>query len=290
MEHAYLTWRLVAALSGTGLFGVAIAHADHVDHRSTAATTRNSGADRFWTEQPVIVPAGPRAERGKTGLGVRNIAPDTFRVFGPNSPDAPVQPPQADGRWQIGPATPDKGGHHWLVASQTLPNGDMLTASTSWNFPSKGDAPTRLLRQSRGGLEIVPVYLPEHGGIREGETWEFIVRFDGRAVNGIAVSMDTEPGTRTKVVTDDRGIARIAIPRDFDPATIDPKAGATRTRKGFALAAEYQVGERRHRTAFNYYYYPDLMRERDLAGGIGFLILGMSLGLPLLRRKDENHA
>jgi hypothetical protein len=247
------------------------------------------GAEKFWTDLPVIVPAGPRAERGKISLRAHNLRAAELLVFAPDGPPAPTQVQATDSRWVVGPSSPDKGGHHWLTARETTPT-EVITASTAWTFPSKGDAPTKMLKQDKGGLEIVPALLPEHGGMREGEDWEFHVRFDGTPLKGISVVLETESGTRSKAVTDARGVVRFAFPRDIDPASIDPKNGATRTRKGFVLAAEHVHENLRHRTAFNFAYYPDLMRERSLSGGIGFLALGMLLGLPLLRRKEAEHA
>jgi hypothetical protein len=82
----------------------------------------------------------------------------------------------------------------------------------------------------------------------------------------------------------------VTFPWDYDPATIDKEAGMARTRKGFAVSASVEREGVRHVSAFNYFYTPDVMRERSLAWGAGFALLGMGLALPLLRRKEAGHA
>lgn len=243
-------------------------------------------AEKFWTTLPAIAPGDLRADRGKVSLSGRNIRSAELLVYSPNEPDKPASLNLDAGRWLVAPSSPDKGGHHWLMSRETSGN-QIITASTAWTFPSKGDSPTKLLKASKGGLEIVPDHLPEHGGMREGEDWEFHVRFDGKPLPGALVRLETESGTQSRVISDINGVARIAFPRDIDPAAIAPKNGATRTRKGFVLATEYQQAEIKHQTAFNYFYYPDLMRERNLSAGFGFLAFGMLLALPLLRRKES---
>lgn len=250
------------------------------------APAQRPQTERFWTALPVIVAGGARAERGTASLAGRNIGSAELLVYNPNAVDKPVPVNLTEGRWLVAPATPDKGGHHWLLAREN--RGDqIITASTAWTFPAKGDAPTRLLRTSKGGLEIVPDHLPEHGGMREGEDWEFHVRFDGRPLPAALLRLETESGTQSRAIGNADGVVRITFPRDIDPAAIDPKQGATRTRKAFVLAAEYQQAAIKHQTAFNYFYYPDLMRERSVSAGVGFLALGMLLALPLLRRKES---
>lgn len=278
-----------AALHLLCLWMIACGAQAHGDAPTSPRPPAAAGSPPFWSTLPAIVPGGARAERGKASLVAFNIASTDLLVYNPNQPDSPVKQTLEGKRWLVAPASPDKGGHHWLMARETLGN-ETVTATTAWTFPAKGDAPTRLLQQSRGGLEITPDRIPEHGGMREGEDWTFHVRFDGMPLAGSTVKFETEAGTRSLVVTDAQGIARVAFPRDINPADIDPQAGATRTRKGFILAAEHQADGVRHLSAFNFYYYPDLMRERNLSGGFGFLALGMLLALPLLRRKETDHA
>ena len=274
------------ALLGLAIF-TASAYSHGESHRDAGVV--QPAADSFWSALPALVPGSTKGERGKAILAPRNMTGTELQVFSPGQPEAPTRMMLENGRWLVTPSSPDKGGHHWLMARQTR-DQMVITASTAWTFPAKGDAPTRLLRAPRDGLEIVPDHIPEHGGMREGEDWEFHVRHDGHPLAGKVVQFETESGTRSRVVTDARGIARIAFPRDINPADIDPQGGATRTRKGFVLAVEHQQGEIHHLSAFNFFYYPDLMRERSLTKGFGFLALGMLLALPLLRRKETERA
>lgn len=258
----------------------------HGEHGNAVPPRSSPPSAKRWTNLPLIVPGGLRGERGSVSLIGDNIAAGKLLVFSPAQPGLPRSVDSDGGRWLVTPERPDRGGHHLLAVTEERA-GRRLTATTVWSFPANGEAPTRLLQSSRGGLEVLPRELPEHGGIREGETWDFSVRFDGQPLPHATLWLETEAGSRSRGVTDERGIARLTFPRDFDPAAIDPKAGAARTRQGFVAAAEYDQGGTSHLTAFNYSYYPDLMREQSLSYGFGFLVLGMVLATPLLRRLEK---
>ena len=95
--------------------------------------------EKFWTDLPAITPGGPRAERGMVSLTPRNISTTELQLFNPNEPAKPVQLILDGGRWLVAPSSPDKGGHHWLSTRES--NGNkVITASTAWSFPAKGDA------------------------------------------------------------------------------------------------------------------------------------------------------
>ena len=180
------------------------------------------------------------------------------------------------------------GGFHWL-SSRAFGETEIRSAASVLMFPGKGPSPEKLLSDYQMGLDIRPVRLPERGGYREGSRWDFLVRFDGLPLAATTLLLETENGSSEKFETNQQGIAHVTFPRDFDSASIDKEAGAARTRKGFAVSAVREVNGVRHSSAFNYFYTPDLMRERSLAWGMGFTLLGMCLAFPLLRRKETVH-
>ena len=261
----------------------------HESHQGAAPARSGTPPKKPWTDLPIVTPGGGRAERGQFSLVGLGVPTEQLSVFSPGKPDSPRVLDTAGGRWLISPEVPGTGGHHWLMARGEQ-IGKIVTASTIVTFPAKGDAPTKLLNQSRGGLEILPQIVPEHGGVREGETWKFLVRFDHQPLANAVVRIETENGTKSQSVSDNLGVVKIAFPRDYNPAQIDPKAGSTRTRKGFVLAVEHKTASVTHLTGYNYFYYPDLMRERNLMAGFGFLAFGMLLATPLLRRKEDKNA
>lgn len=238
-----------------------------------------------WTAQPVLLVAG-RPEGGVTPLAAKGLVSDQMTVFSPDGKQAPQRLAKENGRWSARPLEAGVGGYHWL-SSRSASATEIRSAATVVMFPSKGPSPAHLLTDYQMGLDIRPVRLPERGGFREETEWSFLLRFDGLPVAKEELLVETENGTQRKFSTNSEGVAKVVFPRDFDPETIDKEAGATRTRKGYVVSAAIERDGIQHVSAFNYFYSPDVMRERSLAWGAGFALLGMGLALPLLRRKKE---
>jgi len=57
----------------------------------------------------------------------------------------------------------------------------------------------------------------------------------------------------------------------------------------FVLAVEHEAGGKHYRTTFNHTYTPDADRNRSLAWGGAFLLVGMLGAVPLLRRRAANN-
>jgi hypothetical protein len=180
----------------------------------------------------------------------------------------------------------DVGGIHLLLA-QEISETEVRLAATTWTFHAKAPSPAKMLAAARPGLVIQPLWIPEHGGFREGDTWQFLVRHDGAQVPGARLAFDTENGSHTALVADDQGVVNVSFPHDFDPATIDKTDGATRIRRSFSLGTEREQDGVRHVTGFNHFYYPDQMRDRNLLAGMSLFAFGMILATPMLRRKKE---
>ncbi len=282
--------RLTFAAALALLAGAAFAQHDH----GAPAATQGPAArptTKDWTRQPVLLPTTNRGgDRASAVLKPRGIEAATVTVYAPGGPEArlrvdyPVGPEGA----RIESAAPQAGNYHWVVARQEIPGAvpEVRVASTAWYFSNPGPAPTELLRRSRHELEIIPDPLPrEHGNYRESEKWRFLVRLQGRPLAGQPLTLETEFGSRTTAQTDDQGYATVLFPRDFKAASGDGTGGHGRRRAGFVVATEREDGGRRYLTAFNHGYAQDDDRDRSLAWGAAFGLVGMIGALPLLRRR-----
>lgn len=255
---------------------------------------------REWTRQPLLVPAMVRGDRSTAILRPQGIEAAELRVFAADGPADRRELSYAVGPEgaKIQPATPKTGNYHWVIARQEG-ESEVRVASTVWYFSNPGEAPTELLKQSRHELEIIPAPLPrEHGSYRESEKWRFQVRWRGQPLAKQPLTLETEFGSRSRVATDADGIAVVLFPRDFKPAEESRERGREEGRQEgrqeshggprrakFVLATEKEDGGKRYLTAFNSSYSPDPDRERNLAWGAAFGLLGMVAATPLLRRR-----
>lgn len=254
--------------------------AGHGEHAAPPSSNRAVAAP--WTAQPMLRAAGRPGDRGLMPFAASGLAPDSLQVFGPTSPTQARQVAREQGRWAVAPD--DGGGVHWIEAVQRQPEQIVRTA-TVWSFPGKGVSPEGLLQRAGDGLEIRPAWLPERGGYRESSSWDFRILFNGRPLDGHEIELLTENGSHLTFRSAANGIVRIDFPRDFSPESIDPEQGAARTRKAYLLLTRLQENGLQHLSSFSYFYTPDLMRERSLGWGAGFMALGMLLAVPLLRRR-----
>lgn len=273
-----------------------VAWAQHGQHGQQEAPAPSSESRRpparEWTTQPLLLPAMVRGDRSTAILRPRGIEAAELRVF---AADGPIEVRQRayvvgpEGA-KIQPATPKTGNYHWVIARQES-DAEVRVASTVWYFSNPGEAPTDLLQLSRHELEIIPTPLPrEHSSYRESEKWRFQVRWHGQPLANQPLTLETEFGSRSRVVTDAGGTAVVLFPRDFKPAEEGRQEGQQESHRGprrakFVLATERDDGGKRYLTAFNYGYAADPDRERSLAWGAGFGLIGMVAALPLLRRR-----
>lgn len=263
------------------------------DHGPAQADQGWRGKNQEWTKYPLITPVmGGDGGRSGATLAVRNIQPAALEVFAAEGPADRLrrQFPVAPEGTRIEAVTPKIGNYHWVSAREEA-EGKVTVASTVYPFGNPGEAPTRMLRQQKSELEIIPQPLPrEHGAWRESEKWKFLVRFNGRPLANKRVAMETEFGTRTAFTSDGDGMVTVLFPRDFKPAGPDQHSGhhGGPTRARFVLAAEHDDGGKHYLTAFNYTYSPDAERDKSLLAGVGFGLFGMLLATPLLRRKQAD--
>jgi hypothetical protein len=241
-----------------------------------------------WTTLPT---ASMQAARSP-GQPIRvTMAGGTFLTLTLQTPEFPAPrtlTSTTPGTWQIARSDAGSGGHLWVVATDA---GEKRTvrASSHLFLPMKYQVPTKMLNHSPQGLQLIPLRLPEHGGIREGSTWRFAAHFDGTPLAGASIIFETAGNSRQTLTTDAYGIFLVTFPHDFLDANINAE-NLMGSRQNFVLAVRHQHDDHNYLTAYNHHYLPDRMRERSLIGGIGALFVGMALATPLLRRKEKKNA
>lgn len=273
--------RMIPLLAGL-LSSAALAAGGH-DH---GGGSPSSARVPSWTHYPLLVTARS-GDRGSVRVAATNLVADSLEVYAPKEWNGA-------GHWQLPlaggaevQASPKVGNYHWLSARAEMPQY-VAVASSAFYFANPGPAPTGLLRAQKSELEIVPQPLPrEHGSYRAGEEWPFLVRFDGKPLAGQKLTLETANGSRAEFVADEDGVAKVRFPADFKE---EEKASGhgNRRQAGFVLAAEQVAGGRTYLTTFNYSYGPGAYSGKSLWTGAGFLVVGMALAAPLLRRKKEN--
>ena len=291
------TLLLLLSLSSIGLAPPALAQHDHGPAPAAGPAGAPAGrpagrpAAREWTKHPLLMGKAERGDRTSAKLTLRGLAAANVTVYASEGPaerlktEYPVGPEGA----KIESVKPEIGNYHWVVAREESADA-VRVASTAWYFGNPGDSPRDMLQTPKHELEIVPAPLPrEHRSYRETEKWRFLVRLNGQALSGQPVTMETELGSHSTVVTDTSGHATVVFPRDFKPAaSADGEGNDARSRARFVLATEKEDGGKRYLTAFNYSYSQDPERNRSLAWGAAFGILGMVAATPLLRRRQQN--
>ena len=257
-------------------------------HGSHGAARDDTAAGETWTALPTlsVQSARGRAQPIRVAAAGGNFSALTLQT--PESPAPKALAPTGPGAWQIMPGEAGSGGHLWLVASEVR-DERTVRASSHLFLPMKHQVPTRMLDHTQQGLQLVPLRLPEHGGVREGSTWRFLVRFDGAPLAGTSVDFETAGGTRQTLTSDAAGVVAVTFPRDFREENLNSE-NPMASRQGFVLAVRHRQTGHEHLTAYNHHYLPDRMRERSLLGGIAALVAGMALATPLLRRKEKAHA
>lgn len=291
--------RRLLLCAGLAAAGAAVAQEHHHHGAGPAAEAASPQAAepgsrqgrREWTRAPLLAPAGPGGERGAVPLRPIGIEATDLQVFAADGPPdrRKIPVPVEAGIARIAPVTPRIGNYHWVMA-RSEKDGEVRVASTVVYFSNPGGAPTAMLALPKNELEIVPAPLPrEHGVYRESEKWNFLVRFDGAPLADQPVTMETEFGSRSTLVSDKQGRVVVLFPRDFKAGErTAPRAGghAMGPRPaGFVLTAERDDGGRHYLTAFNYGYTRDADRGKSLAWGAAFGLLGMVAATPLLRRR-----
>lgn len=283
-------------------------------HNHDGMMTRGGDRPANWTRYPTLKTrmSGESREERVVSVVPRNIVADSISASSNNLRDRsgvralPIE--MAGARLD----KPEVGGFHWLFARES--EGDEVrVASTVYNFGGHGaEDPTAMFMQQKNELEIIPQPYPrEHSRYRAGETWKFLVRFNGQPLPSQKIVLETSNGSRIEAISDAAGVVTVNIPDDFKDVKDEPKASreklaseksaeelsgsekparsmgmGDRRRSGdFVLAAEYQSSDKNYLTTFNSAYGPNAYDGRSLALGLGFTLIGMIGATPLLRQR-----
>jgi len=148
-----------------------------------------------------------------------------------------------------------------------------------------GHSPRELLAVRKSHFEIVPDPLPrEHRRYQSGETWGFVLRFDGQPVTDTAVTLTTAHGHTSKDISDIGGRVRLTLPDDFP----DVKEGIKDDRSApFQVSAEHHHQGMKFQTALDADYRINPRHWRSNGWGIAFAGFGLVAGGLLGRRVHQ---
>ncbi len=266
----------------------AMGHGMH--HHGVMEGTTGMGRPKAWTTLPILKArmGGESREQMLVTLVPQNLVANSIDAYSNavKSPEMHRQLPLGMGGARLD--QPAAGGFHWLAAREETAD-KVMVASTVYYFSNPGKNPTAMFMQQKHELEIIPQPFPrEHSRYRANETWKFLVRFNGQPLANQKVSLETQNGTKTELITDAQGVVTVRLPDDFKVESEQKTSeGRSRGRRSadFVLAAEHAAAGKTYLTGFNSSYGPDAFDQRSMALGLGFLGLGMVSALPLLRKR-----
>ncbi|MEW8292983.1 MAG: hypothetical protein AB2672_20940 [Candidatus Thiodiazotropha endolucinida] len=168
--------------------------------------------------------------------------------------------------------------YHAIVAEKDW--GDHKEAVIRYEYrfgrPSK-QSPSQLVAKQKTEFEIVPDPIPrEHYRYHSLQSWNYLVRFNGRPVNDLEVVLNTANGTQLSSTTDSHGRVSFKIPDDF-PGMIEGERDKRLDQ--FTVSSEYLEGNRRYTTQLNADYRVNPAHWQStrlglLVVGIGFIAGG----------------
>ncbi|MES9839104.1 MAG: hypothetical protein ABW134_00995 [Candidatus Thiodiazotropha endolucinida] len=168
--------------------------------------------------------------------------------------------------------------YHAIVAEKDW--GDHKEAVIRYEYrfgrPRK-QSPSQLVAKQKTEFERVPDPIPrEHYRYHSLQSWNYLVRFNGRPVNDLEVVLNTANGTQLSSTTDSHGRVSFQIPDDF-PDVIE---GERDKRLGqFTVSSDFLQGGRRYTTQLNAEYRVNPAHWQStrlglLVVGIGFIAGG----------------
>lgn len=254
-------------------------HEGHRHHGGGAPAVAAGTPIPAWTTQPRLR-SDPRGGRGRVVVRPLGLNPERVTLHSPESPGLAI-PMSLEGGKAVQPV--EGGNYHWVVARQ-VGEGKVITAATAAYVSNPGPAPGKLLEMARPGLEVAPLRLPrEHSSYRAGESWPFQVRLDGQPLAGASVRLESEPGEEATYTTDALGRFSVRFPSRFKERAEGGHGRAPQTE--FVLSVTHGAGAVEHLSTFSYTYAAPAYHDRHVWSGVGFMVLGMVVALPLLRRK-----
>lgn len=240
------------------------------------------------TPGPEAAASGPETDhpyraRGTKRFMLANAEGAVVTVWRPDLTTAGLQP--RHGTITLPPSSME-GFHAIVVERDWGDSRETLLRYLDLRGKPSGHSPRELLAAEKSRFEIVPDPLPrEHRRYQSGETWGFRLRFDGRPVAGVTVTLTTTHGTVTKGVSDTDGGVMLTLPDDFPDLVEGVK---TRRSAGFRVAAEHRHQGIGFQTSLDadYRVSPDHWRPRSwglVLAGFG-LVAGGLLGRHIQHR------
>ena len=136
-----------------------------------------------------------------------------------------------------------------------------------------GHSTSELTAAQKSAFEIVPDPVPrEHQHYRSDQSWDFLLRFKGRPVAEVPVTLETSHGTITNAISDSEGRFSLRVPDDFP----DIKEGERDRRKAeFTISAEIKDAGVTYQTALSAEYRVNSSHWQSL--GMGTVIVGVGM-------------
>lgn len=172
--------------------------------------------------------------RGPVRFMLENTEGASIRYWKPDLTIVKLEPKH--GVLTLPPSTMD--GFHAIVVERTWGDSEeVLLRYLDRRGKPSGHSPRELLAAPKSRFEIVPDPLPrEHRRYQSGETWGFVLRFDGQPVRDTTVTLTTDHGHTRQQVSDKRGRVMLDLPDDFPGVTEGIRDNRSAS---FRVSAEY---------------------------------------------------
>ena len=147
-------------------------------------------------------------------------------------------------------------------------------------------SPTKITAFEKSALEIEPVLLPkEHNEYEGSDTYDFIVRFNGKPLVNQSIAFATSQETTETLTTDDDGRFSLTLPNDFTNVVMNKRGNKAAE---FVLKTSYTHEGVEHANTFTMPYYVNATDYwKDEFGGALLLFLGLILGIYLFRNINK---
>ncbi len=167
--------------------------------------------------------------------------------------------------------------YHAIVAEQDW--GGMKEAVIRYEYmqgkPS-GRSPSELTAAVKTDFEIVPDPLPrEHSRYMTGRPAAFLVRYRGKPLSGIPVTLTTSNGSTVQAATNADGLVRFKLPDDFPLV----KPGRENNRPAeMQVGSEYKADTHSYRTVLSAQYHVDPQYWQSFEVGLLIAAIGAVAG------------
>lgn len=149
-----------------------------------------------------------------------------------------------------------------------------------FNGKPSNRSPEELVEANKAPLEIIPKPLArEHARYTSESMAVFEVRYQGQALAGQPISLETTNGTRWFTTTDERGRITFSLPADFAHIRKGREANPP---ADFVLSTRYSDNGREYRSTLSAPYHVNPRHWQSLASGGWAMFTGFVSGLIIL--------